>query len=495
MTIHYKINVAKDYATIKTDCLVLGYFSDQARWPGSLPASTRKQLSQLQKSGDLTAAAGRSLWLYQPAGMVAKRLLLVGCGQTKDWDQRAYGKFLDTSAARLLDSPAKTAALAIPRAVPKKSALWQASQLAKTVTAAGYRYTETRSKPAATAVLRRLNLLQASNRDQALAKQGLQQGYAIGSAINTARELGDLPGNICTPDYLAQRARKIARNQDKVVTTVLDEKKMESLGMGALLSVSHGSDQAARLISIDYRGGKKDQPPVVLVGKGITFDSGGISLKPGAKMDEMKYDMCGAASVIGTMQAIVALQAPINVVGIVPASENLPSGGATKPGDIVTSMAGITIEVLNTDAEGRLVLCDALTYAGKYKPRAVIDIATLTGACIVALGNHNAGLLGNHQPLADQLLKAGSSSGDSAWQLPLGPEYQKQLHSNFADLANIGGPAAGTITAACFLSRFTEDFHWAHLDIAGVAWNQGANKGATGRPVAMLMEYLLHHAD
>jgi len=427
--------------------------------------------------------------------MAAKRLLLIACGKSKDWNQQAYRKFLDTCASRILASPAKTAALVIPRAVPKMTALWQASQLAKTVTAAGYRYTETLSQPAPGAALKRLMLVQSSDRDQAQAKQGLQQGHAIGCAINTARELGDLPGNVCTPAYLAQRARKIARNQDKVITTILDEKKMESLGMGALLSVSHGSDQSARLISIDYRGGKKSQRPVVLVGKGITFDSGGISLKPGAKMDEMKYDMCGAASVIGTLQAIIALQAPINVVGIIPASENLPSGGATKPGDIVTSMAGITIEVLNTDAEGRLVLCDALTYAGKYKPRAVIDIATLTGACIVALGHHNAGLLGNHQPLADQLLKAGSSSGDSAWQLPLGPEYQKQLQSNFADLANIGGPAAGTITAACFLSQFAEGFHWAHLDIAGVAWKQGANKGATGRPVAMLMEYLLHHAD
>ena len=494
MSINYKINVAKDYAAIKTDCLVLACFSDQDRWPRTLPASSRKQLSALQKSGDLSAKAGRSLWSYHNPGLAAKRILVIGCGKTGDWNEQAYRKFLSTSAKHLLDSPVKSAALVIPRPVPKQSLLWQASELAKTLTAAGYRYDKTCSKTAPRQALQRLCLILESDTKLSEAKQGLRQGHAIGAAINTARELGDLPGNICTPGYLARQAREMARGQARATATVLNEKQMESLGMGALLSVSRGSDQAAKLISIDYRGGKKGESPVVLVGKGITFDSGGISLKPGAKMDEMKYDMCGAASVLGTMQAIIALQAPINVVGIVPAAENLPSGGATKPGDIVTSMSGITIEVLNTDAEGRLVLCDALSYAGKYKPRAVIDIATLTGACIVALGHHNAGLLGNHQPLADQLLQAGSDSGDSAWQLPIDPRYQKQLHSNFADIANIGGPAAGTITAACFLSRFTEDFHWAHLDIAGVAWTQGAKKGATGRPVAMLLEYLLHHA-
>jgi leucyl aminopeptidase len=266
---------------------------------------------------------------------------------------------------------------------------------------------------------------------------------------------------------------------------------MEKLGMGALLSVARGSRQPAKLIVMHYKGGAKDEQPVVLVGKGVTFDSGGISLKPGAAMDEMKFDMCGAASVLGTVRACCELELPLNLVGIVPATENLPDGLATKPGDVVTSMSGQTIEILNTDAEGRLILCDALTYAARFEPAVIVDIATLTGACVVALGKHASGLLGNHEPLIHALLKAGQSSGDRAWQMPLWDEYQEQLKSNFADMANIGGPQAGTITAACFLSRFTREQHWAHLDIAGVAWNQGDKKGATGRPVPLLTQFLL----
>lgn len=492
---NFKLSIANDYARVKTDCLVLGCFSDQKRWPGSLPTTTRKQLTALQGSGDLSGKPEETRWLYQNSGVSAGRILLIGCGPRADWDEKGYRAFLGAAARQLLRSPVKTAAFALPGKVHGRAGGWHASQLASTLTTSTYRYHRTLSKPAAKPSLHRVNLLQDSSRGQAQLKAGLQRGQAIGNGINTARELGDLPGNICTPAYLAQRARKLAKGQASVTTRVLEEKQMEALGMGALLSVSRGSEQAAKLITIDYRGGDKSTSPVALVGKGITFDSGGISLKPGARMDEMKYDMCGAASVIGTMQALIELQAPVNVVAIIPASENLPSGSATKPGDIVTSMAGLTIEVLNTDAEGRLVLCDALSYAGKFKPSAVIDIATLTGACIVALGHHNAGLLSNHQALADQLLTAGRDSGDAAWQLPLEKAYQKQLHSNFADLANIGGPAAGTITAACFLSRFAEKYHWAHLDIAGVAWTQGAKKGATGRPVALLLEYLLQAAN
>jgi leucyl aminopeptidase len=265
--------------------------------------------------------------------------------------------------------------------------------------------------------------------------------------------------------------------------------------MGALLSVARGSRQPAKLIVMEYRGGAKNQKPIVLVGKGVTFDSGGISLKPGEAMDEMKYDMCGAASVIGTMSACAELQLGLNMVGIVPATENLPDGQATKPGDIVTSMSGQTIEILNTDAEGRLILCDALTYAGQFDPDVVIDVATLTGACIIALGHHPAGLLGNHNPLINDLLNAGKTSGDRCWELPLWDDYQEQLDSNFADMANIGGREAGTITAACFLSRFTRDYDWAHLDIAGVAWKSGKEKGATGRPVPLLTRYLLDRCN
>jgi leucyl aminopeptidase len=269
---------------------------------------------------------------------------------------------------------------------------------------------------------------------------------------------------------------------------------MQKLGMGSLLSASRGSRQPAKLIVMEYKGGKANQKPIALVGKGLTFDAGGISIKPGAGMDEMKYDMCGAASVFGAMQACVELELPINVVGVIPSSENLPDGDANKPGDIVTSMSGQTIEILNTDAEGRLILCDALTYTERFEPAAVIDIATLTGACIVALGDQASGLMANDDKLADELLDAGQSSGDRAWRLPIWDEYQTQLDSNFADMANIGGPKAGSITAACFLARYTKKFKWAHLDIAGTAWKQGAAKGATGRPVPLLMEFLMKRA-
>ncbi|MGJ8687535.1 MAG: leucyl aminopeptidase, partial [Spongiibacteraceae bacterium] len=309
--------------------------------------------------------------------------------------------------------------------------------------------------------------------------------------INTARELGNLPGNICTPSYIANQAKALGRKHASLSVSVLDEKKMQQLGMGALLSVSAGSDQPAKLIVIEHQGAAKSVAPHVLVGKGVTFDTGGISLKPGPKMDEMKYDMCGAASVVGTLSAVAEMALKCNVVGIVAAAENMPGSKATKPGDVVTSMSGQTIEVLNTDAEGRLVLCDALSYAEKFKPASVIDIATLTGACVVALGKHASGLFSNNDNLADDLLAAGNTARDRAWRMPLWDDYQSQLDSNFADIANIGGPEAGSVTAACFLSRFTKAYPWAHLDIAGAAWISGADKGATGRPVALLCEYLL----
>jgi len=310
--------------------------------------------------------------------------------------------------------------------------------------------------------------------------------------MSLAKELGNLPGNVCTPTYLAEQAIKLGQQYDAVTTTILDEDKMAELGMGSLLSVSRGSRQPAKLITMNYQGAG-DAKPVVLVGKGLTFDAGGISLKPAAGMDEMKYDMCGSASVFGTISAIAELNLPINVVGVVPSSENMPDGDANKPGDIVISMAGKTIEILNTDAEGRLILCDALTYSERFNPEVVIDIATLTGAIIVALGSKTTGLMSNDQDLADDLLQAGRDSDDKAWQLPLWDEYQEQLDSNFADIANIGGKEAGSVTAACFLSRFTEKYTWAHLDIAGTAWKSGGKaKGATGRPVPMLVQYLLN---
>lgn len=321
-------------------------------------------------------------------------------------------------------------------------------------------------------------------------ERAAHQGLAIAQGMNLAKDLGNLAPNICTPTYLAKQAKDLAKSH-KIKADVLDEKDMEKLGMGSLLSVAQGSQEPAKLIVLEYYGLEKKDNPYVLVGKGVTFDTGGISLKPAAEMDEMKFDMSGAGSVLGTLHAVAAMKLPINVVGIIPTTENMPSGKATKPGDVVTSMSGQTIEILNTDAEGRLILCDALTYAERFHPKAVVDIATLTGACVIALGNFTSGLMGNDDDLAEELLAAGEKIGDRAWRLPLWDEYQDLLKSNFADMANIGGRAAGTISAACFLSRFTHKYRWAHLDIAGTAWKSGKDKGSTGRPVPLLCQFLM----
>ncbi len=320
--------------------------------------------------------------------------------------------------------------------------------------------------------------------------RGAEHGDAISTGASLAKDLGNLPANVCTPSYLANTARKLAVGNGKLSTKVLNETEMKRLGMGSLLSVTAGTIEPAKLIVMQYKGAGSDKP-VVLVGKGVTFDSGGISLKPGPAMDEMKYDMCGAASVIGVMATVAKLALPINLTVVVPTVENMPSGKATKPGDIVTSMSGQTIEVLNTDAEGRLILCDALTYSRRFKPAAIIDVATLTGACVVALGAHRTAVMSNTDALRNELVAAGDSAGDPAWPMPLGEEYAEQLKSNFADMANIGGPGGGAVTAACFLEKFAEGLNWAHMDIAGTAWKSGAKKGATGRPVPLLSEMLL----
>ena len=333
------------------------------------------------------------------------------------------------------------------------------------------------------------------NHDQTsvdICQQTLNEYHRIAHGITLAKNLGNLPGNVCTPTYLADEAKKLSKQFSTIKTKILEEKHMEKLGMGALLSVSRGSHEPAKFIIMEYHGpSTKNEKPIVLVGKGITFDSGGISIKPSANMDEMKYDMCGAASVFGTFHALASCELPLHVIGIVAASENLLGSQASKPGDIVSSMSGQTIEILNTDAEGRLVLCDALTYAEQYDPDVVLDMATLTGAMVVALGSPATGFFSNHQPLADALLQASNDSADRAWQLPLWDDYQEAIESPFADFANVGNREAGSITAACFLARFCKKFHWAHLDIAGTAWKTGKEKGATGRPVGLLMHYLM----
>jgi leucyl aminopeptidase len=480
-----------------TNCLVVGAY-EGIKLTASAEAidnATKKQLSALLTREEFQGKSGQSLLLIAPQGIAAERLLVVGLGNIKKGpiNDTSFRKAISKIPDILKATPCTHITLMLSDIiVADKSIDWAARQLSELFSQLDYRSDSLKSKPNEVSLQLSKVTVGVEKTQIASANQGLAIGKAIAHGVNYARKLGDLPSNLCTPSYLADEAKRLAQRQTKLSVKVLEEKHMQELGMGSLLSVAAGSEEPAKLIVLEYKGGNKKQLPIALVGKGITFDTGGISLKPGAAMDEMKYDMCGAASVLGTIATLLELQLPINLVGVIAASENMPSGKATKPGDIVTSMSGQTIEILNTDAEGRLVLCDALTYTERFNPRAVIDIATLTGACVIALGNHASGLFSNSPELAKELLSAGEESGDRAWQLPIWDEYQKQLDSNFADMANIGGREAGSITAACFLARYTKKFLWAHLDIAGTAWRSGGNKGATGRPVTLLVQYLLN---
>ena len=485
-----------------TDCLVIAVaaknkFSAEAK---EIDIASGKRLARVLENGDFDGSLGTSLMLQGLEGVKAKRVLLVGCGDKAKLSLKEARKLLVSIAKSLLSSQAKDAHLALASlALAGADHYWLAERLAQELEDASYSYSTTKSTKAKASALKSISLAAPKGTSKAKIDTAFASGVATGRGINCAKELGNLPGNICTPTYLAQQAIDLAKGNRALTVKVLSEKQMARLGMGSLLSVSAGSSQEAQLIVMEYKGAKvkpkADRPaPHMLVGKGITFDTGGISLKAGAAMDEMKFDMCGAASVIGTMAAVVEMALPIDIVAIVAAAENMPSGKATKPGDVVTSMSGLTIEILNTDAEGRLVLCDALTYGERYKPASVIDVATLTGAAVATFGSHVSAMLSNDDALAAELSDCGSASLDQVWQLPLHDEYQHLLDSNFADIANIGGPRAGTITAACFLSRFTKKFKWAHLDIAGSAWNSGAAKGATGRPVSLLLEYLRRKA-
>ena len=485
-----------------TDCLVIAVaaknkFSPEAQ---EIDIASGKRLSSVLENGDFDGSLGTSLMLQGLEGVKAKRVLLVGCGDKAKLSLKEARKLVVSIAKSLLSSQAKDAHLALASlALVGADHYWLAERLAQELEDASYSYSTTKSTKAKASALKSISLAAPKGTSKAKIDTAFANGVATGRGINCAKELGNLPGNICTPTYLAQQAIDLAKGNRALTVKVLSEKQMSRLGMGSLLSVSAGSSQEAQLIVMEYKGAKvkpkADRPaPHMLVGKGITFDTGGISLKGGAAMDEMKFDMCGAASVIGTMAAVVEMALPIDIVAIVAAAENMPSGKATKPGDVVTSMSGLTIEILNTDAEGRLVLCDALTYGESYKPASVIDVATLTGAAVATFGSHVSAMLSNDDALAAELSDCGNASLDQVWQLPLHDEYQHLLDSNFADIANIGGPRAGTITAACFLSRFTKKFKWAHLDIAGSAWNSGAAKGATGRPVSLLLEYVRRKA-
>ncbi len=488
---------AASLQNLSTACLVLGVYTNQ-----NLPELTaqadkliRKKISKLIDSGDLSGALGQTVLLHAPEGLRAKRVLLVGLGKKSDFDQKKFGRAVGAVAMALKKYALSDAADTLVNLDIKGTGMDTLGHLlARTLANSTYQYSQTKSKKGKPSPLKQIDVFLADKSKRNVLKKGLDVGTAVSTGMSVARELGNLPANICTPSYLGEQAIALGKRHKELKTKVLTEAQMKRLGMGSLLSVGHGSDEESRLIIMEYKGTSSNTKPNIIVGKGITFDTGGISLKPGAGMDEMKFDMCGAASVMGAMTALCELKPKINVIGVIASAENMPSGRATKPGDIVTSLSGKTIEVLNTDAEGRLVLCDALTYVERYKPKSVIDIATLTGACIVALGSVNSGLMSNNDELADKLRQHSVAVNDPVWRLPLDEEYQKQLDSNFADIANIGGPKAGTITAGCFLSRFTEKYPWAHIDIAGTAWLQGKDKGATGRPVPLLVDYLLNNA-
>ncbi|WLI90299.1 leucyl aminopeptidase [Massilia sp. R2A-15] len=482
-------------ASAKTGCVAVAVYENKKLSLAARAFDQGGEITAALKSGDITGKAGSTLLLRGVTGAKAERVLLVGLGADEDVSEKSFTTAIGATLKAFAQLGAADAIIALPMMEVKgRDLAWAVRAIVCAAHESVFRTDGQKSKkdPAPTGV-RKITL--AADFVDSKTKIALAQAEAIANGMDLTKELGNLSANVCTPTYLANTAKKLGKDYGFDIE-VLERKQLEALKMGSFLSVTNGSEEPPKFIVLKHMGAKKSDAPVVLVGKGITFDTGGISIKPGPAMDEMKYDMCGAASVLGTFRAIGEMNLKLNVVGIIAACENMPSGRATKPGDIVTSMNGLTIEVLNTDAEGRLVLCDALTYAERFKPAAVVDIATLTGACIVALGHHNSGLFTRsddaHEALAAELLAAGKEASDTAWRLPIEEAYNEQLKSNFADLGNIGTPGGASVTAACFLENFTRNYTWAHLDIAGTAWKSGGAKGATGRPVPLLSTFLIN---
>ncbi|HEY8521520.1 MAG TPA: leucyl aminopeptidase [Gammaproteobacteria bacterium] len=483
--------------TQRAEVLVVGAFADGSLSPAAraIDEASKGKIAAVLRREDLGRKAGSTLMLYDLPGTAAERVLLVSLGEPAELDDKRFRAALEGAAKALGTGRARDAAVALADVeVPGRTLAWRVQQAARILADGAYRFDapkQTNGEPAELGP--RSIVLLVPEDPSAELEAAARRGQVIAGGMALARDLGNLPGNVCNPEYLADTARALGEELG-INVDVLERDEMAKLGMQAALSVGRASDHPCKFIVMDYRGGERDAKPIVLVGKGVTFDTGGISLKPGDDLDMMKYDMCGAAAVFGAMQTAARLRLPINVVGIVNAVENMPGGNATRPGDVVTSMAGLTIEVLNTDAEGRLGLCDALTYAERFDPACVVDVATLTGACVIALGNVASGLYANDDDLAEELLACADDSGDFAWRMPLWDEYLEQLDSNFADMSNIGGRPAGSVTAACFLGRFTKGYRWAHFDIAGTNARSGAEKGATGRPVPLLAEFLLRRS-
>jgi len=494
-------------ARVPVECLVLGVFeegglTDEAR---TVDSATRGRLAGVLSRGDFSGRAGETLLLTDLPGLQASRVLLTGLGPKDGLNRKTWRRACQAAIGALTRTRIRSAAVAIARPDARELDDYYLGRLVAEITGSVlYRTNDlkTGKKPRPPALEKVLAGPVERNAVEAT-RRGLRHGEAIAQAMKVQRDLGNLPSNICTPSYLADQARALARKHASLRVQVLDQAAIRREKMGCLLAVAQGSEQPPRFIIIEHRGapgrtrgkaGSRASGPIVLVGKGITFDTGGISLKDPPSMDEMKFDMSGAAAVLAAMHLCATLRLPLRVIGLIAATENMPSGRAIKPGDIVTSASGQTVEILNTDAEGRLVLCDALHYARRYDPAAVVDIATLTGACVIALGAHHTGVMSNDDDLAKELVAAGARADDRAWQLPLTEEYAEQLKSNFADMANVGGREGGAITAAAFLGKFTKGMKWAHLDIAGTAYQGGAQKGSTGRPTPLLADFLIHRA-
>jgi leucyl aminopeptidase len=481
----------------RSACVVVGVFDNRKLSLSAelIDRASNGYISEIIRRGDMEGKLGATLLLHNVRGTLADRVLLIGLGKERDFREKEFRSAVKSAVKLLNETGSYEAVIYLTEEkVKRREVAWRVEHAVVVAMDAVYRFEQMKSQPnEVRRPLRKLTLSVPQRSDLTAGEAAAARGLAIAHGVDLARDLGNLPANVCTPSYLGERAQVIAQEFPDVKVTVLDRKAIEELGMGSFLSVTNGSDEPPRFIVVEYWGAVRKQRPIVLVGKGITFDTGGISLKPAADMDHMKFDMCGAASVLGTVRAVAELKANVNVVGLVAACENMPSGRATKPGDVVKSMSGQTVEVLNTDAEGRLILADALTYAERYEPEAVVDVATLTGAMVIALGHVALGVFSNNDALARALVAAGDDAYDRAWQLPLWDDYQEGLHSNFADFANVAGRAGGSITAACFLSRFAKKYDWAHLDIAGVSHEEGKAKGATGRPVPLLVTWLLAH--
>ncbi|HCU0192781.1 leucyl aminopeptidase [Proteus mirabilis] len=483
----------------RSACIIVGVFEPRRLSPiaEQLDKISDGYISALLRRGELEGKVGQSLLLHHVPNVLSERVLLIGCGKERELDERQYKQIIQKTINTLNETGSMEAVCFLTELhVKGRNNYWKVRQAVETAKDCLYTFDQLKSnKTELRRPLRKMVFNVPTRRELPSGERAIAHGLAIASGIKACKDLANMPPNICNAAYLASQARQLADSSANVSTRVIGEEQMKELNMNAYLAVGQGSQNESLMSIIEYKGNQDPESrPIVLVGKGLTFDSGGISIKPADGMDEMKYDMCGAATVYGVMRVVAELQLPINVIGVLAGCENMPGGKAYRPGDILTTMSGQTVEVLNTDAEGRLVLCDTLTYVERFEPELVIDIATLTEACMVALGHHYSGLMSNHNPLAHELMNASEQAGDRAWRLPLGEEFYEQIESNFADLANTGGRLGGAITAGCFLARFASKYNWAHLDIAGTAWRSGKAKGATGRPVSLLSQFLLNRA-